>query len=184
MVLGQIPDGIYVGRVVSFEVKVSAKKKSEFIELICQITEGDYAGRKLDAALWFSPEAFDRSIETLVECGWDTKDSVNFTGLGEIEVDLDVREEPGQEREDRPGEFYPSRTRVAFINARGATILGRRMNPMEKAEFATRILALVVKTGATAREREPKAAPTTPNNGSAIPTPATSRPALAAEPRF
>lgn len=142
-----IPNGIYEGRVIAWEKKVSAKEGTSFIELKCELTDGDYTGRVLECDLWLTPKAIERSFQTLQSCGWDCEDIETLSGVGSIIVDLDVRQEGGEEREDRPGEFFPTRTRVAFINDRGSSPLGRLMNDKERAECDHLMAATLARLG-------------------------------------
>lgn len=137
-----VPTGIYRGRAISAEYKVSANKKTEFLEIRCEITDGPFKGRMLMNEQWFGKqESGERALKTLLACGWDGEDPLDPKGIGSTEVDLEIDIEEEQVKEDGSG-VYPARNRIKWINEPGATALGRLMTEEEKGGFANKLLAL------------------------------------------
>jgi len=168
-----VPDGIYAGRALSFDFKVSSKKETEFVEIRCEITqEGPYKGRVLDCCCWFTDEKnAKRAMETFLYCGWDGVDPVALTGFGTKEVDLVINIEDPQPKPDGTG-MYPVKNRVAFINEKGSSIVGRTMNETEKLKFSTKLLGLKAVMGIKAQPTNgapvtPPFTPTTTQGGGA-----------------
>lgn len=180
MSTNDVPQGIYRGRAVSAREMLSGKKETDFYEILCEITEeGEYKGRRLACQVWFTTEEnATRALRTLQTCGWDGGDISKLEGFGSVDVDLDIQLDPVRENPDKPGEFYPQKTRVAFINECGSTAIGREMNAVEKDKFHLRLEALKVKLGIQKKTRTNGAAPTPP----AATAPASTAPV--AEPKF
>jgi hypothetical protein len=141
-----IPAGIYRGRALKVDYKVSSKKETNFAEILCEVTaEGQYKGRRLNCDVWFNNEEnAQRGMKTLSYCGWDGVDPIALNGFGSKEVDLVIGVEEAKPKEDGTG-MYPERNRVEFINEQGSSVVGRSMNEAERLAFAGKLMGLAQK---------------------------------------
>lgn len=148
-----VPEGVYAGRILRAEFKSSNKKAEPFIEFMCEIiAEGHYKGRRMDCTYFFNtkPNA-ERGMNALLIAGWDGEsDPMEPVGIGSKVVDLVIQHEEPQAKEDGTG-FYPVRSRVAFINEQGSSVVGRLMNEQEKTLFGAKLMALKVTMNIGAR---------------------------------
>ena len=160
-----IPAGIYRGRALEADYKISSKKETQFVEIKCEITaSGEYKGRRLECDCWFNTEEnAKRVLQTLKFCGWDGVDPIALNGFGSQEVDLVVDLEEPKPKEDGTG-MYPARNRVSFINEQGSSVVGRTMTEQEKLAFAGKLMGLAAKMGLSTGAKA--APPADPQGGS------------------
>lgn len=169
-----VPTGVYQGRALSGDWKVSSKKGSNFCEVLCEITqEGPYKGRRLFCSLHFTSEdTIDRSMRSLAACGVDMSDPLTLRGIQTSEIDLTVEIRDPRVKEDGSG-WYPAENRVAWINEKGSSAKGRSMNENERMAFGAQLLGYAAKMNMSG-PRPATAAP--PNGGAASPPPSAGAP--------
>jgi len=127
-------------------------KGTEQVAVEFEITEGDCKGEHITWFGFFTDQTTDRTIESLRNCGWQGDDLSDLSGLGDLEVSLDVGEEE-----------YEGKThlRVKWVNApRTGVTLKQAMTDAEAKAFAQRLKGAVIaqrsKSGAAPRQQSPQ----------------------------
>jgi hypothetical protein len=110
------------------------------IEIHFRIAEGDYTGRTRTWFGFFSEKALERTLDSLVNIGFEGNNLNEFplqrpTGLVPIVI---------KHEKDREGEM---RDRIAFINrpGGGGVLTGNVMNPQDSLTFAAQMRARLEK---------------------------------------
>ncbi len=123
-----------------------AKTGNEQVLVTFQITQGPQAGQEIVWRGMFTEKTTDRTIDSLILCGWDTIDYVSFTGITKNEVEIVVEHEPGR---DDPSKSF---ARVAWVNDANRGPKQEVMQAGELQSFAQRLKGKVL----AAKERAAK----------------------------
>lgn len=156
-----IPDGNYKGRAVEAWHGVSSGKGTNFVQIMCEITDGKYAGRQVAHIGWMNDEKnTDRTMKSLILAGWDCVDPLKLgpeNGVGSTVFDMTIEVEAGQPKLNEDGSpvvdeygqpvHYPSRNRVAWINDPNTTAIGRKLEPAEAAALGDNLRKLLAVKG-------------------------------------
>ena len=122
--------GKFKARAVSGEPWTSPNKGTDAVKVMFEVTEGTQRGKHVWWTGWMSDRAYQRTVEALRACGWRGTDIVALPGLGDNEVEVDVREENG---------YF----QVAFVN--DPNRVGRvKMAGAASSDFAERMKAKIL----------------------------------------
>ena len=166
-----IPEGTYVGRVESAEIKESKKNATLYYGCVCAVTEDqkftgeDQAvrttkGTRLPFNGYLTEQAGRRTVQALRDagCTFPNDDWENYDGIGTRDVLLVVETEeyeftpPPTPEKPTPSQIKTKRSRVAFVNAIARDTVGEAASAAKKAANKDRMKALIgnVKSGSKA----------------------------------
>lgn len=129
----------------------SAQKGTPYIEFFVEITEGEQKGGKARFTGYFGPNSSERTLESLVFCGWPGDDVSEFVDHGlhgldanEIEAVIEI-----EEWKDKGTEEVRSAPRVQWINKLGGRVnVDNAMDPEKAASFGAKMKGLAQATRA------------------------------------
>ncbi len=134
--------GMYKGRVVKrpdgewAQYGESVNGHPELI-LDLDLKIDDQGGtQRVSTPLYFSTDASEYSIARLRACGWKTNELDNLEGVGDNEVDVEVRHEPWTNPETGQNEMT---TKVQIVSGGGRFNTAK---PVDKKAFAARVGAI------------------------------------------
>lgn len=162
-------NGTYVGKAVEVTVAESGKKKTPYVGVIFQVTEGEFAGQRIRWEGYLTDATQERTFESLMHCGWQGDDISVFaegklSGIDTNEVDLVVEMEPyekdGQTRES---------PKVQWVNRKGGGVkfMGDAVDPAKAKMFGAKYRGLALSV--RAKMGAPKSTAQSNNHGPSAP---------------
>lgn len=131
-----------VGKAEAWDLR-TAQTGTEQIVIRFKIEEGKYADKN---AYWtgsFTEKTYERTLESMRNCGWQGDDLSEIDSLGNEQVQLVVSED---EYEDKNGELK-SRLVVNWVNKIGTMAVKGSMSAEDRKEFAARMRGKILATG-------------------------------------
>lgn len=126
----------------------SGEKKTPFIEFYFSIVDGENKGGKVRWTSYFTERSSERTIESLVYCGWKGDDLSEFAdhqlhGLDTNDVEIETEIEKRKDEETGEEKSYP---RVKWVNKLGGHLnVQNAMTKEAASSFADRMKGLVLK---------------------------------------
>lgn len=136
-----IAAGTYKAKAIKAEAGKSANKGTDQVSVLFNIESGPHAGQEITWIGYFTEKTADRTIDSLMICGWDGEDYTMFSGVSKNTVDIVVEHETyvheasGEER---------TRARVAWVNDPNRVVGGKPMSAGELTDFAARMRGRVL----------------------------------------
>ncbi len=125
-------NGTYPAVVVGSALLEPTKNGTDQIAIEFELTDEEYAGKRITAYKYFSEKATKYTMEALRICGWNGDDLAAdpLPGIAGTEVSLVL------ENEEYEGEVN---TKVKYINRPGGVGMGSPMSDGQKKAFAARM---------------------------------------------
>lgn len=137
-----LQDGYYNAKAVEAELGFTNGGKEQ-VAVLFEIVDGEHKGQRITWHGYFTEKTTDRTLESLMHCGWDGEDASKLEGVTKNVVSIVV------EQEEYDGKM---RAKVQWVNKTAGLALKERMNSGQKASFAEkmrgRAAALKAKTEA------------------------------------
>ena len=131
-----------VGRANAWDLR-TATTGTKQIRVRFKIEEGEYVNKN---AYWtgsFTEKTYERTLESMRNCGWQGDDLLELDSLGNKQVQLVVFED---EYEDQNGELK-SRLVVNWVNKMGTMAVKGSMSADERKKFAAQMRGKILATG-------------------------------------
>lgn len=138
-----VPEGRYMAKAVGTPAVGRTKTGTEEVCVEFEILDGPYAKQRLPWYGYFGPKSEDRTINSLLLCGWDGQSMKHWNGISKNTVSITVEHKPSQ---DGTKTF----ARVAWVNDSNGARVGTPMNALELSAFEQRIKTLAAQAGAKA----------------------------------
>jgi hypothetical protein len=133
-----LPEGFYRAKARSYTWETT-QKGGEVIVLDFEIVDGPATGERIKWQGYFSDKTQERTIESLIYCGWKTGDLADMSGFDSQTVSLQIKHEAGYKR---PDEMF---ARVAYVNRDRGPRVDRALSPDRVNAFAERMKGLALK---------------------------------------
>lgn len=147
-----ITNGRYRGKLCGIVVLgTSSQKKTPFIEVYGEITQGVNAGGRARWTGYFGPNSSERTVEALQAAGWEGEDLGEFAdgelhGLDKNEVELVIEIEEYEVTNEDESVEKRSAPRIQFINSLlRSPNLQNAMPKEDAASFGDKMRGLVLK---------------------------------------
>lgn len=104
--------GKYKARAVDVKLcKVNNEKETPYVAVVFEVVDGESKGERVKWEGWLSEAAQERTLESLVHCGWDQADIRKLESVKKKDATIIVEHE--QDAKD-PKKTWP---KVAWVNA-------------------------------------------------------------------